>query len=90
MDWLQRIPIALVDAHRVMMPRLQARESMRAAHVSAIGSGHMAEGDRKATLHHWEREANGTVAAPKVAKATPAVLSAMGIDVAFEPVGVPT
>lgn len=86
MSWFQSIPVALVEAHRVMLPRLRAREALHQVNIGAVAAGTFDERSRKRVLRHWEREVSAGEARPRRAmKASPAVLEAMGIRVVIEP-----
>jgi hypothetical protein len=76
-----------VDAHLVMLPRLEAEESILATHRTAVGSGTMDSGRAHAMSNGWARTAQGKGGAgiqPK-RKRSPSELSAIGIGYRGKP-----
>lgn len=85
MSWLQLIPVGLVDAHRVMLPRLRAQEALRAVTATTIGSGLGDKDTRTRVMRQWARDAAGSKPQRR-AKPSLEALRAMGISIVLEPV----
>lgn len=86
MTWLAITPLGVVEAHRVMLPRLRARDALRQLNIVGVATGSMDEKSRDKLIRHWQDDARVVIGKPqRAAKATPEQLRAMGIDVVIEP-----
>ena len=52
------IPAWLIESYLEAIPRLEARESIRAANVVAMGTGNLKKPDSQRIATQWKREAN--------------------------------
>ena len=66
-------------AYLKMLPRLQAEEQIAAVRTAALGAGTYPAGDQERLLRELDRRAGGD--RPRVKKARPADLAAMGIGI---------
>jgi hypothetical protein len=82
------MPFAVVHAHLRMLPRLQARDQLRQAMVTAIGTGRLTKDDTQATLRQWDRVAH-PAQRRRVPRATFADLERIGIQVVQVPAKAP-
>lgn len=74
------MPIAVVRAYSVMLPRLEAAESFLVVERAQVGSGLMERRDSRRIVDRWRSQERGGRAAPTVKrKLSPVVLAAMGI-----------
>lgn len=78
------MPFAVVRAHIAMLPRLQAREALRAVMITALGTGSLSKDDATATLRGWERIAHPS-AVRRPVRPSPADLQRIGIQVVQVP-----
>jgi len=77
MHWLTAVPCAIVRACLVMMPRLEAEESLLQADRVGIGTGSFEKSTARRILQRWDELRRGP--APAAKKATPAALAGAGI-----------
>lgn len=73
------MPLALVHACQVMLPRLAAEEALEAVNRTAVGSGAAEEDDARRALGAWEKDANGPQPAASRTQLSDAALGSMGI-----------
>ncbi|MBZ0164564.1 MAG: hypothetical protein K8H74_17860 [Notoacmeibacter sp.] len=66
-----------------MLPRLQAEEQLAAINAAAIGGAHLDKADMMDAVRRLERRAAG--GERRAARASPAMLAAMGIAVVEAP-----
>jgi hypothetical protein len=86
MEWLERIPQCVVEAHLEMLPRLQAEEALARTNVVAIGTV-MSRGRTswmRDQLNGWRRLAS---LGQRAVKATRESLAAVGIALKVVPRG---
>lgn len=57
MAWLS-MPVALLRAYVVMLPRLVAESSLRGLGVALVASGNMRKGDAQGLIGEWQRAAD--------------------------------
>jgi hypothetical protein len=82
MQWLTEVPRAVVHAHLVMLPRLEADESLAAVQRTAAGSGAMKQGAQRELVQAWARLAKGEAGHGAGRPApSPAALAGIGIGV---------
>ncbi|MEQ8834269.1 MAG: hypothetical protein RIB67_07465 [Miltoncostaeaceae bacterium] len=75
---------ALIEAHALMLPRLQAEEDMRAVRNLALGTGRMQREDARRAQAELRRQAEGGRRAP-ARPARPDELMAAGVGVRRAP-----
>lgn len=74
------MPIPLLQAHLVMLPRIDAEEALAEAERVAVGSGSMKPASRTEVLAAWRRSASiEVVRRPRDREAHRAVLAAANI-----------
>jgi hypothetical protein len=57
-DWLE-MPLVLLNAYAMVMPRLQAEDAMRMAEVVAVGTGNLEKGDSQRVQARWREALEG-------------------------------
>jgi hypothetical protein len=62
-DWMQ-VPLVLLNAFAVAMPRLQAQESLLMTEVVAMGMGNLEKSDARRLQERWRELALGASARP--------------------------
>ena len=83
MRWLAETPVAVAQACWTMLPRIRARQSLRAVHVAGIGAGTIKP---ERVLAQWERDAaGGSVAVLGARVPTLGDLAEIGLGAAPEP-----
>lgn len=77
------MPLPLLDAYAVNLPRLAAEESLTAAERIAVGTGSLRKGEGRRIAHAWQRAADqrAPVIRPKGAAEYAAHMAAMGIGI---------
>jgi hypothetical protein len=65
MAWLERTPVAVLDALAAMMPRIEAHEAQTAATVVGVGHSYRPGSWAKRQLSEWSRTAGGGRSARK-------------------------
>jgi hypothetical protein len=76
MTWLAETPRAVVRAHLLMLPRLDAEESLSAAQRVAVGTGSLKGNAGPALIRDWLRVAHRD--RPSTRGMSPASLKARG------------
>lgn len=84
---MTQLPFSIVHAHVRMLPRLQAREALRAVTITALGSGAVKREDSAPILRTWRRAAefDGAPAEQPKRMWTEGEIEAMGIEVVKVP-----
>jgi hypothetical protein len=70
MTWLERTPVAVLDALVAMMPRLEGNEARTASTVVGVGHSYRPGSWAKRQLTDWNRTADGGRSARKAPPAT--------------------
>lgn len=79
------MPVTLVKAYAVMLPRLEAEEQLARISAGALAFGVGDKAERREAIRDLERRARGPGKRAKPAKASAADLAGMGIAVRIEP-----
>ena len=79
MDWLERVPQALVEAHLDMIDGLKAEDAMSLATATAIGGRGLKHGSWMS--NQWRSWGRSALARTRPVKATPGDLGAIGVGV---------
>jgi hypothetical protein len=81
MMWLTQMPRAMVRAHLLMLPRIQAEESLRVVQQVGAGTGSFTGDTGRSLLRSWSRTAQGEGAITPERATSKTALQTMGARV---------